>query len=131
MSEHPAEPAWQITASRLLLRDLCLQVRIGVGAEERAQPQRLLIAIELEVDPGPAREDDVSSVVDYGVVLAAVRGLARRETQLLETWVAWIAEICLADSRVEAATVTLMKPDVFSDSVQVGVSQRVTKLSGY
>ncbi|MEO1190345.1 MAG: dihydroneopterin aldolase [Pseudomonadota bacterium] len=122
-----AEPSWSLTNSHIFIRDLCLEVHIGVGAEERAKPQRLLIDLDLEVRPARAVENDVSTVVDYGTVLAAVQGLASRETQLLETWVGWIAGICFADTRVTAASITLTKPDVFAGSVQVGVRQRVAR----
>ncbi len=123
----PERLDWQITASHLLIRDLCLEVCIGVSKAERSRLQRLLVSIEVEAVPQRAKEDDVASIVDYGKVVAAVRQLAQRETQLLETWVEWIAEICLRDDRILSATITLLKPDVYSDGVQVGVRQSVTR----
>ncbi len=79
--------------------------------------------------PALPHVDDVTSVVDYGAVLALVRDLASRETQLLETWVQWIADICLLDRRVMSATITLVKPDVFSEEVQIGIRQSVVRES--
>jgi len=113
--------------SALLIRDLCLRVRLGVGAEERAKLQRLQISIDVIVRPARAHDNDVTTVVDYGAIVARVRCLAGRETQLLETWVQWIAQACFLDSRVAAASITLIKPDVFPDSVQVGIRQRITR----
>lgn len=102
-------------------------VRLGVGVEERASPQRLLISLEVEVRPTVPRDDDVTSVVDYGRLVQNIRELATRETQLLETWAQWIAEICLADERTQSATIALIKPDVFDGSVQVGIRQTITR----
>ncbi len=123
----PDAPTWRVAASHLLIRDLCLEVRIGVSDAERSRPQRLLVSVDIETRPQSARENDVASVVDYGKVVAAVRKLADRETQLLETWIDWIAEICLRDDRVKSATITLLKPDIYADGVQVGVRQSVTR----
>ncbi len=123
----PKAGQFQPKESRLLIKDLCLEVRLGVPAEERAKPQRLMISLEITVDPSPAREDDVSSVVDYGVLVRRITDLSARETQLLETWVQWIWEICLSDARILDATITLLKPDIFSGSVQVGICQKVVR----
>ncbi len=123
-------PEWSRRApgeSRVLIQDLCLRVRLGVGEAERATPQRLLISLDLEVEPALPRDDDVTSVVDYGVLLGRVRALAARETQLLETWVQWIAEACFADPRVRSATIALVKPDIYPDSVRVGIRQTVAR----
>lgn len=102
-------------------------VRLGVTEAERARPQRLLISLEVEVDPALPRDDDVASVVDYGLLLGEIRKLAERETQLLETWAQWIAEICLSDARLRRATITLIKPDIYPDSVQVGIRQSIPR----
>ncbi|MEQ8652310.1 MAG: dihydroneopterin aldolase [Kiloniellales bacterium] len=110
-----------------MIQDLCLMVRLGVGVEERAQPQRLMISLEVAVQPAPPRDDDVTSVVDYGALVTGIQRLASRETQLLETWAQWIAEICLEDSRIASATITLIKPDIFDGSVQVGIRQTIAR----
>ncbi len=102
-------------------------VRLGVGEEERSEPQRLLVSLEVGVRPALPRDDDVTSVVDYGVLVAEIRKLASRETQLLETWALWIAEICLSDERVDSAIITLVKPDIFDGSVQVGIRQTIAR----
>lgn len=123
----PEEPAWHLADSRLLVQGLCLHVHLGVSEAERARPQRLLISLEIEVEPAVARDEEIASVVDYGQVVQGLRRLATRRTQLLETWAKWIAEICLADSRVRGARITLLKPDVYDDGVEVGIRQSVAR----
>ena len=66
----------------------------------------------LELDTAPAAaSDDVRDTVHYGELaerLAAV--VSGDPVDLLETLAARLADACLADLRVEAATVTVHKP---------------------
>ncbi|HYF09980.1 MAG TPA: dihydroneopterin aldolase [Acetobacteraceae bacterium] len=110
----------------VFVRGLEVQARLGVHPHEKARPQRVLIGVELAVrDPeapigvGP---DSLARVVDYAVVA----GLARREALaghvlLAETLAERIALAVLADPRVEAARVSVEKPDAFPDVASVGV----------
>ena len=43
----------EVTAQRIIVRDLSLSCRIGVTEEERARRQRIRINLVLEVVPGP------------------------------------------------------------------------------
>jgi len=114
-----ATPALQ--RLELLIEDLALSLRIGVGAAERSTPQRILATLQIEVAPRQPRQDSVGEVVDYGVIAERVRALADGERQLLETLAAEIAAAALADPRVAAVTVTLRKPDLFADCGAVGI----------
>ena len=121
-----AQP-WRLRGNRLLIRDLCLEVKLGVSAAERARKQRLLITLEVETVPARAAENEIASVVDYGRLVAAIEALAERETQLLETWASWIADLCFGDGRILSASITLIKPDIYDGSTQVGIRQDVTR----
>lgn len=105
----------RLTGQTLLVQDLELRIRVGVGAEERARPQRLLVSLRVEVEPRPALRDEVEEVVDYGVIAAGVRALASREVKLLETLAAEIAAIALAHPRARAVTLEIRKPDLLPD----------------
>lgn len=121
MSERPPAALGQ----RLLIEDLALPLRIGVGEAERSVPQRILITLAIEVEPVLPTADDVAEVVDYGRIAAAVRALAGGERRLLERLSAEIAEAAFAaDSRVLGIEVTLRKPDLFADVGSVGVTTR-------
>lgn len=84
----------------------------GVYPEERRDGQDFVVDVHLELDLATAsRTDDVADTVHYGVLaeqLAAV--VAGDPVDLLETLAERLAEICLADGRVEAAQVTVHKP---------------------
>jgi dihydroneopterin aldolase len=69
--------------------DLEVHTRLGVPEEERAQPQRILVTLALEVNDfgAAARADDVSLTVDYAAVAAYIKRFAsERPRRLIETF---------------------------------------------
>ena len=94
------------------LTGLRVHGRHGVFDFERAEGQDFVVDVALRLDTSvAAASDDLSDTVHYGELaesLAAV--VAGEPVNLLETLAARLAERCLADSRVMAATVTVHKP---------------------
>jgi dihydroneopterin aldolase len=84
----------------------------GVYDFERAQGQDFVIDVVLELDlSAAAGTDDVRATVHYGDLadrLAAI--VAGDPVNLIETLAARLVDACLVDARVEAATVTVHKP---------------------
>ncbi|GLI03515.1 dihydroneopterin aldolase [Phytohabitans aurantiacus] len=97
---------------RIKLTGLRARGRHGVYDFERAQGQDFLVDVELELDlTRAARSDDVADTVHYGELaerLVAV--VAGEPVNLIETLAERLAEVCLSDTRVEVATVTVHKP---------------------
>jgi 7,8-dihydroneopterin aldolase/epimerase/oxygenase len=83
----------------------------GALQEEQARPQPFEVDVELDVDLGEAGESDrLDDTVDYSAVSEAVSRVVRSEQyHLLERLATRIAEVCGADPRVTAATVTVRK----------------------
>ncbi|MEX0922036.1 MAG: dihydroneopterin aldolase [Rhodovibrionaceae bacterium] len=111
---------------KVVIRGLIAEARIGVGAEERAAPQRLRLDLELAVAPpadlGPDFSDDIAAVYDYGALRARLHELCRGSAaKLLETLAERIARDCLSDPRVLRARVRIEKPDIFPDCDGIGV----------
>lgn len=69
------------------IEELELLARIGVFAEERAQPQRLTISLTLQPAHSFAQlGDDLARTVDYAAVCEEARNfVAGREGKLIET----------------------------------------------
>jgi len=110
-----------VTAQRILLSDLTLACRIGVTEEERSERQRLRFNLQLEVRPDPPRDDKITEVVDYGRLVARIRGVcAEVEFRLLESLSERIAEACFLDERVIGARVRIEKPDRYPDVGGIG-----------
>jgi 7,8-dihydroneopterin aldolase/epimerase/oxygenase len=97
---------------RISLTGLKARGHHGVYDFERTQGQDFLVDVELELDLEPAaRTDDVANTVHYGELAAAlVRVIKGEPVNLIETLADRLAQVCLADERVQAATVTVHKP---------------------
>ena len=84
----------------------------GVFDHERRDGQDFVVDAVLELSTATAAvSDDLHDTVHYGELaegLAAV--VAGEPVNLLETLAARLADVCLADARVDAATVTVHKP---------------------
>ena len=96
----------------------------GVFEHERREGQRFVIDLVLGVDTtAAAASDDLSATVDYGSLALSVQAAVEKDpVDLIETLAQRIAGVCLLDSRVEWARVTVHKPDApieatFSDVV--------------
>lgn len=83
----------------------------GVLPEEQTRPQPFEVDVELSVDLTTAGvSDDLDDTVDYGAVSEAISRVVRSERyHLLERLATRIGEVCRADERVTAVTVTVRK----------------------
>jgi FolB domain-containing protein len=55
--------------NKIIIKDLEVFFHVGVPDEERAQPQRLLITVEMEYDfSEAAKTDDLTRTIDYFAV---------------------------------------------------------------
>lgn len=96
----------------IALRGLRVFGRHGVFDFERRDGQDFVVDVVLEVDTAPAAaSDDVTDTVHYGELAEALAAVVSGEpVNLLERLVARLADVCLGDPRVAAATVTVHKP---------------------
>jgi dihydroneopterin aldolase len=99
-------------ADRIELRGLKVRGYHGVFDFERRAGQDFVIDAVLELDLRPAAaSDDVNDTVHYGELAERLAAVVSGEpVNLIETLAARLAEVCLADARVAAATVTVHKP---------------------
>jgi 7,8-dihydroneopterin aldolase/epimerase/oxygenase len=99
-------------ADRIELRGLTVFGRHGVYETERRDGQEFVVDVSLELDTAAAAaSDDVADTVHYGELAEALAQIVGGEpVNLLETLAQRLADVCLADPRVGAATVTVHKP---------------------
>jgi dihydroneopterin aldolase len=85
----------------------------GVLDFERRDGQLFKVDLALGLDTRPAAlSDDLQDTVDYGSLVAAVKTAIEHDpVDLIEALAERIAGICLADTRVQWAEVTVHKPD--------------------
>ncbi|WP_433530201.1 dihydroneopterin aldolase [Micromonospora sp. CA-263727] len=98
---------------RIELTGLRAHGRHGVYDFERARGQEFVVDAVLELDLAPAaRSDDVRDTVHYGELAERLVAVVTGEpVNLIETLADRLIEVCLADSRVAGATVTVHKPE--------------------
>lgn len=112
MTDTGTGPAAPRTADRITLRGLTVRGYHGVFDFERTDGQDFIIDADLEVDVRQAAASDhLDDTVDYGVLasrLAVIVG--GPPLNLIETLAERLADACLDDARVSAATVTVHKP---------------------
>jgi 7,8-dihydroneopterin aldolase/epimerase/oxygenase len=84
----------------------------GVYDDERRDGQHFVVDAVLEVDASTAAvSDDVTDTVHYGELASALVEIVEGDpVNLLERLAQRLADRCLADSRVQAASVTVHKP---------------------
>ncbi|MCR8670056.1 dihydropteroate synthase [Agrococcus sp. HG114] len=84
----------------------------GVLPEERRDGQEFVVDAALSLDLAAAvASDDVAQTVHYGELAEAIVAAVERDpVDLIETLADRIARACLADPRVEHASVTVHKP---------------------
>ncbi|GGL03298.1 dihydroneopterin aldolase [Mangrovihabitans endophyticus] len=99
-------------SDHIVLSGLRAHGRHGVHDFERARGQDFVIDVDLELDLEKAGDtDDVADTVHYGDLadrLVAV--ITGPPVNLIETLAGRLLDVCLADARVDAATVTVHKP---------------------
>ncbi len=114
---------------RVLITGLRMDGVHGVLPEERTRPQPFEVDVELTVDLSAAgASDDLDDTVDYAGVAEAVRRVVRDEShRLLERLATRIAEVCRADDRVAAVTVTVRKLEPPMDLTLEHVAVRIER----
>ena len=102
---------------RIFIRDLRLQVSIGIYDFELAKPQAVVVNVDLMLEePVRAADDSIANVLNYDVIHDGIVELARgRHFNLQETLVDAILDLCMAQSEVREARVSTEKPDVYGD----------------
>lgn len=100
-----------MSTDTITLADLEVRYRVGVPDAERAEPQRLLLTVEMRRDfTRAAASDDLRETIDYYAVSRRLLALGEgRSWKLIETLAADIAALVLADFGAEAVTVEVKK----------------------
>jgi 7,8-dihydroneopterin aldolase/epimerase/oxygenase len=104
----------------------------GVFDFERREGQVFVVDLVLGIDTrSAAASDDLADTVNYGTLVADVKAAVERDpVDLIETVAQRITEVCLLDTRVEWARVTLHKPDAPIDATYSDVALTITRTRG-
>jgi len=109
------------------IKNLKIDTIIGFLAEERLNPQQVIVNVEIEVDAHQAIEtDNPKYIYDYkGIKKMIIVLVEQSNFLLLEKLTAAILKLVMADSRVIRAKVEVDKPFAlrFADSVSVEMEE--------
>jgi dihydroneopterin aldolase len=93
------------------IQDLEVHYCVGVPANERANPQKLLVTVEMAVDfTRAAKTDDLACTVDYAAVSERLKHFGEgRSWKLLETLAVELAQGIHQEFRPLSVTVEIKK----------------------
>lgn len=97
--------------SRISIVDVEVFYRVGVPDAERAQPQRLLLTIEMEFDfAKAAKSDSIADTIDYFAVTQRLLKFGDGKSwKLIEKLAADIANLVLSEFKPQSVTVEVKK----------------------
>lgn len=115
-------------AGQIIIEGIECTGRIGVTTEERAEPQRLLVTIHIELPMEPAIHlDSIEEALDYEKVVDDIQSeVASAECHLLETMAARVSRLLLRNPAVERVKVEVFK---FPESLRNRISRVSVRLS--
>ena len=112
----------------VFIRNLELPAQIGVWRHEHGKEQPVRINVDLAVEDLIDLGDDLTKVVDYGVIEDKIRGIiAGGHIRLIETLAERIAAACFDDARVRTARVRVEKLHALSNAESAGVEIERTR----
>ena len=111
---------------RIDIHAIKCRVNLGVPAAERRSKQTVWIDLGLSLPLARAgRSDDFKFSPDYHATALTVReAVEAKPFKLIEALAARVAEICMANERVQAVEVTLRKPGAIRNATAAGVTIR-------
>ena len=106
----------------VFIRNLELLAHIGIYGHEQGKIQPVRINVDLAVEDMIEVADDLTKVVDYATIEAAIRAIiAGGHIKLAETLAERIAATCFADPRVMTARVRVEKLHALPGAESAGV----------
>ena len=118
-------PSASTSYIRAVLRDIETEAHVGLHPWERhpERPTRLIVNVEMFAPlVRPISEETTATILDYDPVRNALKEWpGRPHTDLLETLLHELVELCFRNPVVSACRVSIMKPDIFNEAAGVGV----------
>lgn len=106
-----AMPKDDTVLDRVFVRDLVLDVEIGVYTHEKGVTQPVRFSVEVDLVPlTDALDDDIGRAFDYDIIVKGVKDIVvRGHINLVETLAEKIARHCLAHPRAARVAVKIEK----------------------
>ena len=108
----------------ILIDRLRLPFLIGILKSEQNAPQDVIVSLAAYMrESGASRSGDIADTVSYADLVDGIRAIAAsgRHIPLVEQLAEEIAELALAEARVDHVRVAVTKPDIIAECSSVGV----------
>lgn len=108
----------------ILIDRLRLPFRIGILETEQDAPQDVIVSLAAYMREGSAgTSGKIADTVSYADIVEGIRAIAAsdRHIPLVEQLAEEIAELALADARIDHVRVAVTKPDIIAECSSVGV----------
>lgn len=109
---------------KITIRDLTLEMSVGIYAHERTKRQPVLVNVTLDVATNAAAPlEDITEVVSYEEIVQRIEALALKgHYDLLERFAEDIAQDCLSfDKKIQKAEIRVEKTDILKNTAALGV----------
>ena len=118
-----AMPDDDTVLDRVFIRDLVLDVEIGVYKNEKGVTQPVRFSVDVDVMPvAGTLDDDIGRAFDYDTIIQGIKDIvARGHINLVETLAERIARHCLAHPRAARVAVRIEKLEKGPDAVGVEI----------
>lgn len=109
---------------KIFIKDLKLEMSIGVFDEEKNKKQPVVVNVELQITPNSDwRSDDIDNVVSYADIAENIKNISQtKHFNLVETFAEEIIESCFSNSAVLSVNVSVEKPDAITDATSTGAT---------
>lgn len=108
---------------QVFIRDLTLDMSIGIYDHEKAAKQRVIINVMIDVESNlETPPESINDVVSYEKISKEIETLSESQHfNLAETFAENIATICLSQEKALSVQVKIEKPDIIENTKSVGV----------
>ena len=107
---------------KIFLHDLDILCSIGVYEDEHLNPQKIIINAELIINLRNAPSNDsIEETLNYDLIYSGIKRIvSSKHFNLIETLTHSIFYFLLELPYTEAARVSVSKPDIYPDCLEVG-----------
>ncbi len=107
----------------VFVRQMRVNVRIGLYEAERAAPQPLDVSVELFAAPVYLNGADKGGIINYERIHGAIKAWESRDhVELIEDYLRELLEIGFEFDQVIAVRASVSKPEIFAESAAAGLS---------
>jgi len=110
-------------SDRIFVRDLTLQMSVGIYDHEKANEQTVIVNIVIDVESNFGKEiSNIDDVISYEKIVKSITHISRKKHyDLLEEFAENIASICLEHKNSIKVKVSVDKPDIMRTCKTVGI----------